>query len=273
MKPSNFTDKATYGLQSMPVRYVWAAYFLFILLSSLVGDTLILIASLKHKAIKLPKVIVVLIEHIAACDLVLAVTFVLPNFVSLVADGWMFSDLLCFIEPYISYYCYYVNLYLVCLMTTSKVYLLKCPFRASIWTGKRTCRVCAGIWGCCLWIPLIFSLVDWDDTAFDYRRYHCDYKFSALIWKWLTPTCCTLMVILPSLIVVAATALLLQEARSIMSRSREKNRESLRSQGVVTVIATAVVYCLSIFPYTVYRVAAPYVADSASAAFHVNLYR
>ena len=69
-----FSNHTLYGIYSDAVRYLWAGYFVFVLLSSLIGDTTILIASIKYRAFKLHKVVVVIIQHIAVCDLLVLST-------------------------------------------------------------------------------------------------------------------------------------------------------------------------------------------------------
>ena len=72
----DYHNKTIYAIKNDASRYAWAGYFLFVLISSLVGDTTILIASLKYRAINLHKVIVVTIQHIALCDLMVTIVAV-----------------------------------------------------------------------------------------------------------------------------------------------------------------------------------------------------
>ena len=90
-----FSNKTAYGIESDAIRYTWAGCYLFILISSLIGDTTILIASIKYKAFKLHRVIIVVIQHIAFCDLILSTTAVLPNMFSVISDKWVLGNLFC----------------------------------------------------------------------------------------------------------------------------------------------------------------------------------
>ena len=69
MKTNVFSNKTQYGIDNDTVRYSFAGWYVFVLLSSFIGDTTILVSSVKYRAIRLHKLIVVIIQHIAACDL------------------------------------------------------------------------------------------------------------------------------------------------------------------------------------------------------------
>ena len=122
-----YGNKTLYGIESDAMRYTWAGYFLLITASSLIGDSIILIASIKYKAFKLHRVIIVIIQHIAVCDLMVSVTDVLPKLVSVVSGEWVFGSPLCYLTSYARYYFTMASMLLICTMTTSKLLLLKYP--------------------------------------------------------------------------------------------------------------------------------------------------
>ena len=129
MNDDQYHNKTIYGIKDDASRYAWAGYFLFVIISSLVGDTIILIASLKYKAINLHRVIGVNIQHIAFCDLLVAVSDVLPRTVTLISNKWVFKSLLCYLTPYTGYYLNGASILLICNMTISKLLLLKYPLK------------------------------------------------------------------------------------------------------------------------------------------------
>ena len=69
----NFSDKTKFGIKNDTERYLWAGWLAFVVVSSLLGDSLILIASIKYNAFNLHKMIVTFIQHIAVCDLLQSV--------------------------------------------------------------------------------------------------------------------------------------------------------------------------------------------------------
>ena len=90
-----YANKTTYAIKSDAVKYAWEVFLIFVAISSLIGDSTILVASIKYKAIKLQKTIVVLIQHIAVSDLMVVLTAVIPKIVSIIAYKWVFGNLTC----------------------------------------------------------------------------------------------------------------------------------------------------------------------------------
>ena len=248
---SKYSNKTLYGIEDQALRCTWASYIIFVLLSSLIGDTTILIASIKYRAFKLHKYMVIIIEHIAICDLLVTITAVIPITTSLFADIWILGEFLCYTLPYASYFSSVAGLLLICAMTSSKLLILRYPIEARIWPSKTAHLICGTAWTTALVLPLMFFLVDKNDISFDYRHIFCDYLFSSNIWNWLIPLFSVLYLVIPNCIVISTTLILLIIAKKIARRSRE----NLRWEGVITTVLTATVYCISVMPYAIYRIA------------------
>jgi hypothetical protein len=250
----NFRDKeysnsTVYGTVSEPLRYIWAGYFLFVILSSLIGDTAILIASIKYKVFKLHKVIVVIIIHIAFCDLMVTATILIPQFFSTINDKWIFGNFLCHFTTFLRYHIYPTGLLLICNMTTSKLLLLKYPHRFGATTSKKAHLSCLACWLVALIPPGVALLVDRHDIMFSYRTYSCDYGYSSKIWNFLKPLVSVVFMFIPTCIVVTNTICLLVLAKQVARRGGE----SLKWQGIMTTVLTAAVAGLSFLPAGVYR--------------------
>jgi hypothetical protein len=244
-----YSNRTAYGIESEPLRYVWAGYHLFIILSSLLGDTTILIASIKYKAFKLNKVMVVIIQHIAVCDMMVTATRAIPMFFSAAYNEWIFGNFLCYSNTYTGYYLYLTSLLLICNMTTTKLLTLKYPFLFRTITSKKAHLFCLACWTIALTLPVMYFLADKDDIFFSYRIYMCDYGFSSEIWYYLLPIISIVFVFIPTCHVVVTTIYVLVLAR----RGAPRGRKSLKWQGIMTTVLVAAVYCLSVLPYGVYR--------------------
>ena len=239
------------AIKDEAVRYIWAGWFIFVLGSSLVGDTIILIASIKYEAIALPEVMVAFIQHIAVSDLVICISYIFPLAVSLVANKWTFGPLLCHVRPYFSYMGYLAGSFLVGGMVTSKLLILKYPLRSRTWTAGSAHRICLLIWLLALFWPISFNLVDANDVSFDYGSYTCIYEFSSGVWRFLLPVGIVIFNMVPTIFIVVTSVMILTLARRI---SRE-SRQGMRWQGVMTVALTGVAYCVSFLPISVYHIA------------------
>jgi hypothetical protein len=192
---------------------------------------------------------VVIIQHIAVCDMMVTATNVLPKFFSATYNEWIFGNVLCYSNTYTGYYLYLTSLLLICNMTSSKALLLKYPLRFGATTTKKAHLSCLAYWLIALILPIMFLLADNDDIFFSYRIYMCDYGFSSEIWHFLLPFISVVFVFIPTCHVVVTTIYVLVLARRVARRGRE----SLKWQGIMTTVLTAAIYCLSVLPYGVYR--------------------
>ena len=119
----HYSDKDVFGIHNRAEKYTWTAYFIFVVISSVIGDMIILLAAIKFQAFKLHKFIVIIIEHMAVCDLIVSLIYVLPTIISLIADRWVLGESLCFTNPYTYYYFNQANMLFICVMTSSKLFL------------------------------------------------------------------------------------------------------------------------------------------------------
>ncbi|KAL5260479.1 hypothetical protein ACHWQZ_G010574 [Mnemiopsis leidyi] len=165
------SNNSSSGIQNEAERYSWAAYHIFVLLSSLIGDSLILYSTFQKDAFRLNKFIVAIIQYIAVCDLAYAVCSVLPSVISLIADTWILGDFMCYVRVYLGFFIFPAEMSLIAVLTTSKLLLLKYPIQSRIWTKNKTYvnGICCLVFVKALSFPLLFLIVDKDDLRFDFR--------------------------------------------------------------------------------------------------------
>ena len=251
MTKSNYDDSDRLdSIKSDAVRYLWAGYFVFVLLSSLIGDTTILIASIKYRAIKLHKVIVVIIQHIAVCDLLISITDVFVKLVSVITGDWVFGDLLCHLSIYTRYYFNPVSIFLIVTMTTSKSLILVYPLRSGAVTRTRAHCVCAASWTVASLVPLAGFIVDDDHDAayFTYKGYQCAFDFSdSKIFDQLKPVIVVLIAFIPTVVIICTTLIILMVIGS-QPEGRFRELRNRNRQGAFTTVLTAIIYCCSFLP-------------------------
>ena len=265
---SNFTQ---FGIKNDVERYAYAGWLIFVVVCSFLGDTIILVASIKYKAFNLHKIVTACIQHIAVCDLLYTVLRIFPAIVSIFDDSAVSSEILNYSSFFITYMTNPVSAYLIAAMSLSKLLLLKYPLRAGSWLKEHAHTVCAGIWIACLSVPALHLFVDKDDVTFDYRVYTCAYTYTKNIWAILLPATALLVLFAPNVTIIVATVLLIKEAR----RAVRRTHENLRWQGILPVVLTATVYSISYFPVTVYLMAEPVINKDTSvpSPFFVEFYR
>ena len=239
-------------IASEALRYTWIGYYLLILILSFTGGAIILTAATVYKAFKLHQAIIVIIEHLAVIGLVQSASWGIPRMVSLMTNEWNFGEFLCFIQPYLQYHAGLASMLFISAMTVTKLIILKFPTRSASVTSKKAHIACVIIWIFSTSLPIILHFDDSAEVKFSYRAYNCDLIY--LLDSALTQTTVTIFLVLPYLVIVVTTALLIKhllDARKVARRSGG----TLRWQGIMAVIVTAVVYSISVLPYTIYRFA------------------
>ena len=267
---NNFT---TFGMHSDAVRYSWAIYHLFVLLSSFIGDTLILMASVHKDAFKVNKSIVTIIQHIAISDILISSVRVLPTTVSLFANKWILGDALCYIIVYAVYFSYPAGMYLIAFLTISKFLILRNPLTVSKWPMMKMVNiVIVGIWTFQIVIPVLFLFLGKRDIHFDYRIYFCDYRYQAnKIWKELLPVITVVYTFIPNVIIIATTIPTLRYLAVARKCARRVNG-SVPWHGGLAVAITAAVYCLSTLPMSICYICKNFFPDP-TGVFQFQLYR
>ena len=250
---NDYTNKSLYGIADS-ARYALTGYYIFVVLSSTLGDSIILVASIKYNALRLHSFIVVVIQHIAASDLLVTLTYVLPKVIAKAADGWLLGAELCFFTAYSTYYFSLVSLLFICTLVTSKLFLVKSPQHRRKLSSRSAHVICGAVWGISFIVPAMFFIVDKGDVSFDFRTNVCSYHFSSPRWKLLKPLQAFVFMVVPNCVVVMTTVALLiylVKARKLSGRVGGERRW----QGIILSILTAFVYCISVTPYAVYRMA------------------
>ena len=256
----NYSNCTLFGIQNKAERFVFGGWFVFIITCSLLGDTTILVASIRYKAFKLQKIVVACIQHIAVCDLLVTISAIIPTLISIIKDSKGNNRLLHIMSFFVTYYVYSVSIHLVSVMTLGKLLCLKYPFRAGTWTTARIHKFCAGIWITALSVPVIHILIDKEDIVFDCRAYTYAHSYTSSIWKILLPIISIFLLVTQNVIIVVSTVLLLKEARIVVTDTRE----SLRWQGIMTVVLTAIVNMIAFLPLAVYSIAEPFIDKDPS---------
>ena len=271
---SNHSNETAYGIENKALLNTWLGYHVVVLLVSLVGDSTILIGSIKYRALRLNRLLVVVIHHITVCNLLVSATVVLPRAISLTAQQWVAGRWLCYLLGHVHYYFQTVSVLLLCTMTTTKLFVLKFPIRAKNMSAKYPHILCGAVWAAASLIQLCFLLglsVGNDQIIFDYRLYGCGYCFTASLWDWLIPSYIILVVVIPNVLVIFCTVVMVLHLIDANKKAQSIGRQP-RYHGMATTILTALVYGMLYLPYAIYRLGEDYFPDS-NRRFHIHYYR
>ena len=231
-------------------RAFWVIYLLIVLLSSLIGDSIILIASIKYNAIKLNKFLVTIMQHIAVCDILTSLSFVLPTMISLIANRWVLGEVLAYTHLYLNVYSIQAGIYLTCALTSSKLLILRFAKRSSGWQVKHAHVVCGVVWVFALIWPALRLGYDRDGLLFSYVHYNINFgaftNYTKLD-KILITAFVYLVLYIPIVIVILTTCGILYYLRSARKAARASGGH-VRWQGIVTVVTVAVFFIISFLP-------------------------
>lgn len=264
-----------FGIHSTGERCIWILYLLIVLLSSLIGDSIILLASLRYNAIKLHGLLVVVMQHIAACDLLATLSYTLPTLTSLIANTWVLGDVLGYLHLYLNVYSVQASSVFMCVLTTGKLLLLKFPVRTRGWGGRGAHLVCLGVWVTAHVYPVLRFVLDQDGLVFSYISYNLNFGSSAdspQTVKTLIRVVSMVMFYLPVLVVLLTTLptlLYLVKARKV-SQSVGK---TARWRGIVTVVVTSSVFCVTSVSERVGMLAITLSPEGVSGADRTNFKR
>ena len=249
-------NKTLYAIRDDEERSLLILWNFIVVMSSLIGDSIILIATIKYKAIKLHKLVVIVMQHMAVCDLIQTVFRVFPITLALISDRWVVGELLCHVQESVSWVCGSVTMLLTCAMTTLKLITVKYPLRA--WPTRIGHKICAYLWLLELFLctpALVVTLLYTRDTIyFSYIEYDCNYNIlspSLPTWyTWYSVISVAVVSILSCTTLLVTSVLLL----IVASRAASRHGETLRWEGVTTVLLTVGVFFISFLPFSVWIV-------------------
>ena len=251
LKELEYTNKTLSGIKNDVLKYSWVAFLIFVAISSMIGDTIILIATIKYKAIKLKKTIVAIIQHIAVCDLMVVFTSVLPKIISIIAGEWVFGNLACDLTPYAKFFVISTGMFLVSAMTTIKMLHVKYPLRFVRFTSTKMAHcICSACWiGALVCLTLIIFVYKDSDQIFSYRGYECIFTNTVEKLSFLRPIIAALCMFGPACVVTATTGYILVKAKG----SAERIHGTMKWQGTLATILTALFYIVSAAPQVLFR--------------------
>ena len=239
-----------YQISNTTERKVLILWSLTVLLTSLAGDSIILLATVKYNAIKQHKVIVAVMQHMAVSDLLQTIFRVLPTTVAFITDRWAMGDASCHAREYIEYFSTELTMVLTCALTTLKLLLVRYPLKTGPWSTRLGQKICCGMWVLvlCLYLPKLlgFFVHSGDTFRFNYLDYTCNHPQAGYLKSYVLISY-FIVLLLSFVVVITTSALLLLSAR----RSAARQGERVRWEGITTVLLTVGVLLVSHLPWFV----------------------
>ena len=78
-------------------------YNVIVLIVGLIGNSLVLVGSIRYDAIHMDNVSIVLLRQLAATDIIMTLMIYLPMLITLISKDWSLGDGLCFFMGFFQY--------------------------------------------------------------------------------------------------------------------------------------------------------------------------
>lgn len=236
-------------------RCAWISFNTLAVLISLFGNLTILIATIKHRALKLHRILVIIIQHLAIADIFQIVFKVVPTIISYMARTWILPMFFCHLQYHVSVFFTGTTVILTCALTTTKMLLIKLPFRSTVWSTRQGHGLCTAIWvsAICLHSPQLAASILYGKRAicFDFSWYSCNYNYEIVLGiKWPNLALVIIFAVGSTVtfsVIVYSSITLLFLARRVAAIQQS----NIRSKGVSTVLLTLVALIISYFPWMV----------------------
>ena len=230
---------------------------IIVFITSLVGDSIILIGTIKYKAIKQRKVIIAAIQHLAVLDILTSVLYVLPKTVTLMTDRWDFWPFLCLVYGHFFGFYIFASSLITCLLPVLKLITVKYPLRTGAWSSKMGHKFCFALYFCSIILISPFVILDLffaeeNDVIFTNLLYRCGRIYKSDIFNiaqlyisiGCSPAVISSVVLVP--MIAASIALLI-----IAKKSASRFSEPLKWEGVAAIVLTVLVYVSISLPSSV----------------------
>lgn len=250
-------------------RYFLIVWCFLVLLGSLVGNSIILLATVNSKTIRLDKASIVLIKNIAVSDMMMGMVGVHPVLASLIHGTWPYGTAFCYIFHYVQVPFYVSAVFLICGLHINKLYTVIHPLRYVSRSSRNGHIISAVAWLLSTLFPVTQIIVDFKSVMYVEKIYRCMYSYKNPLWEWLLPLVGTVCTAFPNIMVGGTTAALIFLVR------RTKGR--FNRQGILTALHVGCWYLLANMPVSVemlvFRNIRQFMSSKADLFFDFYFYR
>ena len=139
-------------------------------LFSILGNSLVLVSSVKYKAIKLDRISVQLIRHISIADIGYAFCVLFQTGIALLLNRWPYGHALCEVSVYFQYFLALADINMIWVLNVAKLMCILKPLDARLRSRKSGLWLVAGMWVLSQIYPAQCVILR-RPVHFDYRSY------------------------------------------------------------------------------------------------------
>ena len=250
-------------------QYVLITWCSIVLISCLTGNTIILLATVYCKTIRLDKTSLVLIKNIAVSDIAMGIVGVHPTLASLIYGTWPYGTVFCYVFHYLQVPIYLSAVLLICGLHLNKLHTVIYPLRSVSRTARTGHVISAVAWLLCTVVPAAQIIVDVHSVVYGQRTYRCMYLFTDPAWKLLIPLLGAVFTAFPNILVGGTTAALIFLVR--------KTKGRYNKQGIMVALYVGCLYLLANLPLSIYLLIYKnfnqYMSQGVNSFFDFYVYR
>ena len=252
-------------------RSLWITFFFIGTVMGLLGNTVILIAA-KRKAILLDSITTTLIQHVAVSDVLNTLIVIVPEFVTVLTDHWLFGREFCYLRAVSQVSLQTHSMLLVCALNCSKLAFILFPLRSDSWRARYG-HIISFVMFIVSGLPLPISIIlvnkGYVKPMFNFQSITCEFMVIGLPNRLTSAyAAINFTLLIGCTAVVIGTTIWLTGIAIKMSRARGNQ---VKRRGVVTVICIAILYCISFLPITAVYVV--FLMDQKGFTFSEEFYQ
>ena len=237
---------------SVAAKIALASWSILTILLSVLGNTVVLTASLKHKAIKFDKVSVLLIENIAVSDLGDVTFVILPTTIAILTDQSSVEEffrenkvgkIICYSVAHLQYLFPLASSVMICALNVSKLLCLMFPLQSHTRSPAMGRLIAVLAWTTYL-IRYVATLIIKDNVIYGYweKAFRCHLNDDTGSLLLVDTVMGMLTVGLPGLILIISSSFLLYYVHKVAG---------LQKQAVLVGIFISSAFAVSFAPYIV----------------------
>ena len=220
------------------VRYFLITWCILTVVLCLIGNSIVLLASRKFRAIKLDDVSVTLIDNLAAADIGYTLVGVMPTIGAIIEQKWIYGREMCIVNKFLTNVFFNMTILLVALLNASKLSCLLFPFHTSLRTPRNGKIITSTLWAAVIAYSLFSTLVSNPDVYFDTVSFQCwvnfghRIPFGTILVAWM---------IFTDIVIVVTTVWLLIMVKRIV-------QGSILTKGGIAVILVSTIFSIANLP-------------------------
>ena len=159
------------------VRYFLIVWCVATVVLCLCGNSIVLLATRRFKAIKLDEISVALIDNLSAADIGYTIVGVMPTIGAIVERRWVYGHTMCIVNKFLTNVFFNMTILLVVLLNASKLSCLLFPFHTTLRTTRNAIILTVTVWTGVISYSLFSTLASDPDVYFDTVSFQCWVNF------------------------------------------------------------------------------------------------